>query len=91
MACSGVKSAGGWQEGGVRGAGEESYKTGSTATEPRGGGGGGIGDVSNLTDHSFNSGENTVMAHRQTVTDTGGSRSRRGEKPEEEEEEEEGG
>lgn len=76
-ACSGVKSAGGWKEGGVRGEGEESLQTGSTATEPGGRREGGGGHVSNLTDHSFNSGENTVMAHRQTVTDTGGSRSRR--------------
>lgn len=49
------------------------------------------GRGSNLTDHSFNSGENTVMARRQTVTDTGGSRSRRGRKTEELEEEEGGG
>lgn len=76
----------------MRGEGAEFLQTGSRATEPGGGEGGGEGgDVSNLTDHSFNSGENTVMAHRQTVTDTGGSKSRRVEKTDDEEEEEEGG
>lgn len=56
-------------------------RTGSTLTEPvgreDGKGGeeeeGGREDVSNpLTDHIFNSGENTAMAQRQTVTDAGG-------------------
>lgn len=67
-----------------RRAGEELLQTGSTATEP---GGRDEWDVSDLTDHSFNSRENTVMARRQTVTDTGGSRGRRRRKTEEEEEE----
>lgn len=54
-------------------------QTGSTATEPRRVGGAG-GDISDPTDHSFNSGGNTVMAHRQTVTDTGGQQESEGKK-----------